>query len=160
MTTRVVLLAAGVTALSGCAPQSAVLADGRHFGYVRSVDTSASPPTIAVDTAAFLTGDEADRAAVKAGTVTEGEEAPNDYFVRNEHSLVIEMPVADGVRVRRIQCAPECADDLPGTFEGFAAAFEAGGTPSLADEYRGAASQYWITVEGGEVVAIEEQYLP
>ena len=31
---------------------------------------------------------------------------------------------------------------------------------TLQDEYRGSQSQYWITVRDGEVVAIDEQYLP
>jgi hypothetical protein len=28
------------------------------------------------------------------------------------------------------------------------------------DDYRGAQSQYWVTIEDGVVVAIDEQYVP
>ena len=31
---------------------------------------------------------------------------------------------------------------------------------TYADPYRGAKSQYWLTIEDGTVVAIDEQYVP
>lgn len=144
---------------AGCGGESRAIEDGRHFAYVKSVDAS-SAPTLSVDVADFLIGDEANRAAVAAGAIEEGESVPNDYFVRNEDEATVTVPVAADVRVTHIQCAPTCREKIPGRFDAFAASFREGGSGSLADEYRGAESQYWITVADGEVTAIDEQYLP
>lgn len=64
------------------------------------------------------------------------------------------------MRVTAIRCPNSCTDGVPGNFRDFAASFEDGEPKTLADEYRGAASQYWITVEDGRVTAIDEQYVP
>jgi hypothetical protein len=34
------------------------------------------------------------------------------------------------------------------------------GRQTFADPYRGKYSLYWLTIEDGEVVAIDEQYVP
>jgi hypothetical protein len=64
------------------------------------------------------------------------------------------------VGVTHIQCNGGCREDLPGTFEDLAASFADPEPKSLADEYRGSESQYWVTVQDGEVAAIDEPYLP
>ena len=137
-----------------------MLGDGRYFAYVHEVDTSASPATIRIDVADFLTGDEANRAAVDAGAIEEGESVPNDYFVRNDDQETVVLSVARNVRVTHVQCIAACREQIPGRFAAFAASFRDSGPKSLADEYRGSQSQYWVTVQDREVVAIAEQYLP
>lgn len=111
-------LAVAAAVLAGCAggQESATLGDGRYFGYVRAVDVSTSPPRITIDVAAFLTGDEADRAAEAARAVEAGEKVPNDYFIRNDGDDMVVVPVARDVRVRHVQCAPASAEDIPGSF--------------------------------------------
>ena len=135
------------------------LADGRYYGYIRAVDVSSSPAAIRFDQAEFLTGAEANRAALEDGVIAEGETVPNDYYVRNPDTTEVELPVASDVAVTRVECNGGCAEAVVGSFEPFAESF-ANGEPTLEDEYRGAQSQYWVTVEGGTVVAIDEQYLP
>ncbi len=136
------------------------LGDGRHFAYVRSVDAAADPPTLALDTAEFLSGDEAARAAQADGAVDPGEAVPNDYYVRNPELTTVVVRVDAAVRVTRVACPSSCRDGVPGTFRGFAAAFSSAGPHTLADDYRGADSQYWVTLEGGRFVRIDEQYVP
>jgi hypothetical protein len=161
---RLSIAAFAVVTLAACGsdetPSSPPLADGRHFGYVRGVDADAEPPTIRFDRAEFLTGDAADAAAVEAGAIEAGEEVPNDYFIRNGDESTVEVAVADEVEVTAVRCPTSCREGVAGEFEGFAAAFDEGGEKSLMDDYRGARSQYRIVVRGGEVVRIDEQYLP
>ena len=51
----------------------APLSDGRHFGYIRSLDASSSPATVSFDRAAFLTGEAATEAARADGAIAEDE---------------------------------------------------------------------------------------
>jgi hypothetical protein len=157
------LLVVALFAASGCQGDSGSegpIADGRHFGYVRSADATTDPPTIDFDVAEFLTGDAASAAAAEDGVIAEGEPVPNDYYVRNEDETAVELVVAPDVEVTHIQCPDSCTEGLPGDFDAFAASFADTGEKTLADEYRGAQSQYWVIVEGGEVAVIDEQYVP
>lgn len=145
---------------AGCGGGGSPVADGRHFSYVKSVDSASTPATVQVDIAEFLSGEEANAAAAEDGLIAEGENVPNDYYVRNEDKSVVTLDVASDVRVTHIQCPDSCTDGISGQFDAFAASFGDTGEKTLLDEYRGAQSQYWVTVRDGEVVAIDEQYLP
>ena len=148
-------------ASAGCGGgDSQPVADGRPFGYVQAVDTGATPATIEVDLAEFLTGDDAYTAAVEDGAIAEGEAVPNDYYIRNPAKDLVTLDVAEDVRVTHIQCPASCTDGIPGQFEAWAESFDDPGEKTLMDEYRGSQSQYWTTVRDGEAVAIDEQYLP
>ena len=156
----VVCAASVVLVAAGCGGDGKPIADERHFGYMRSVDVSSTQATVRFDVADFLSGEEANVAAAADGAIAEGESVPNDYYIRNEDNDVIVLDVSGDVRVTHIQCPASCADGIPGQFDAFAASFADTGEKTLADEYRGAQSQYWITVREGEIVAIDEQYLP
>ncbi len=154
----VAVLSAVVAA--GCGSESATVADGRHFGYVQSVDATATPPTIEVDVAEFLSGEAANAAAVEDGVIAEGESVENDYYIRNPAKDVLTLDAAEDVRVTHVQCPAGCTEGIPGQFDELAASFDDPGEKTLLDEYRGSQSQYWITVRDGDVVAIDELYLP
>ena len=156
----VVCAALAILVAAGCGGDGNPIADGRHFGYLSSVDVSSTPATVQVDVAEFLSGEEANVAAAEDGAIAEGESVPNDYYIRNEAKDVVTLDVSGDVRVTHIQCPASCTDGIPGQFDAFAASFADTGEKTLADEYRGAQSQYWITVREGEIVAIDEQYLP
>jgi hypothetical protein len=157
-------VAFGAVVLAACGsdetPATPPLADGRYFGYVRSIAAAGKPPAIRFDRAEFLTGDAADEAAIEAGAIEAGEEVPNDYFIRNGNDLTVGLSVAGGVEVTAVRCPTSCREGVAGDFEAFASAFADGGQKSLLDDYRGARSQSWLEVSGGEVVRIDEQYLP
>ena len=59
-----------------------------------------------------------------------------------------------------VRCPATCRDGVAGDFDAFAASFSQPGPRTLYDDYRRAQAQYWITVEDGVVVRIDEQYLP
>lgn len=130
--------------------------DGRHFGYIRT----ATSDTVAVDLADFLTGNAANAAARAAADIGPTETVPNDYYIVNRDPVVTVLHVATNVRVTRVACPSSCRQGFPGSYADFVASFGKPGRPTLADSYRGAHSQYWLTTRNDEVVRIDEQYLP
>lgn len=170
---RLAILAAAVLVLAGCggeeesAPATSstttgtttqAQAAGEQFGYIRSVSTAGPSATLAFDEAEFLTGEEAQRAAEDDGVVPEGEPIPNDYYIRNPDKTTQTLPIATDAKITAERCSL-CRKGRPGDLEDFLASFMKTGQ-TFADPYRGAESQYWLTIEDGTVVAIDEQYLP
>jgi hypothetical protein len=132
-----------------------VLEDGRHPVYLVVLDVPGGEVTF--DLIQFLTGDEA-VTAYREDTPEDPEgDPPNDYFIRNDNPRLRTLPVAGDVAVTvvRLGEAPG-AGSVPSSFEEL---------PDHLDEQppaegRLAWNPYWLTVEGDEVVAIDEQYLP
>jgi hypothetical protein len=134
----------------------ASLEDGRHFGYLRSVDADAR--TIEFDLAYFLSGKEADQAYQEA-TGNTGH-VPNDYFVVNDNPMLRTLLLAPDVRLRLLDWNHCCETFFDGDLAPFAEAI--GEQTDVTDGdliYRGQ-SQWWITIENGVVTEIEEQYSP
>jgi hypothetical protein len=173
---RLAILASAVLVLAGCGSDSE---DGTpeasgtttsqttsttktsskdQFGYIRSVSTAGPAATLAFDEAEFLTGDEAQRAAEEDGAVPPGEPVPNDYYIRNPGRSTETLKIATDAEITARRC-PLCRDGRPGNLDEFLAAFVKKGQ-TYADPYRGAKSLYWLTIEDGTVVAIDEQYVP
>jgi hypothetical protein len=133
----------------------ASLEDGRHFGYVRSVDADAR--TIEFDLAYFLSGEEANAAYQAAGGTGP---VPNDHFVVNDNPKLRTLPLAPDVRLRLLDWNHCCETFFDGDLALFGQAIEEQGDVTDGDLiYRGQ-SQWWITVENGFVTQIEEQYSP
>ena len=134
----------------------ASLEDGRHFGYVRSVDADAR--TIEFDLAYFLSGKEADRAYQEATGDTGP--VPNDHFVVNDNPTLRTLTLAPDVRLRLLDWNHCCETFFNGDLALFGQAIEEQGDVTDGDLiYRGQ-SQWWITVANGSVTEIEEQYSP
>jgi hypothetical protein len=136
-------------------PDGDVLEDGRHFGFIRSVDVAGR--TIGFDLAIWLSGDEADRAWQDAGG--EGQ-VPNDYFVVNDNPLIRTLALSPDLRLRLIDWNHCCSTFFDGDLATFARAIET--RRSVTDGglvYQGQSS-WWLTVRGGLVTEIEEQYTP
>jgi hypothetical protein len=129
-----------------------------HFGYIRSVSTAGPAATLAFDEAEFLTGDAAQKAAEEDGVVAPGESVPNDYYVRNRDKTTMTLRIASDAKITAKRCSL-CRHGRPGELGAFLAAFGKR-RQTYADPYRGKYSQYWLTIEDGEVLAIDEQYLP
>ena len=133
----------------------ASLEDGRHFGYVRSVDADAR--TIEFDLAYFLSGEEANAAYQAAGGTGP---VPNDHFVVNDNPKLRTLTLAPDVRLRLLDWNHCCETFFDGDLSLFSQAIERQTDVTDGDLiYRGQ-SQWWITVENGLVTRIEEQYSP
>ena len=132
------------------------LEDGRHFGYVRSVDPNEG--TIEFDLAYFLSGEEANQAYQEATGDTGP--VPNDHFVVNDNALLRTLTLAPDVSLRLLDWNRCCETFFDGDLSLFAEAIEQQGDVTDGDLiYRGL-SQWWITVRDGVVTQIEEQYSP
>ena len=173
---RLAILATAVLVLAGCGSDSGdgtpeasgtttqsstttqKQAAGEQFGYIRSVSTAGPAATLAFDEAEFLTGDEAQRAAVEDGALPPGEAVPNDYYIRNPDKSTRTLLVATDAEITARRCGL-CRHGQPGNVDDFLGSFMKKGQ-TYADPYRGAESLYWLTIEDGTVVAIDEQYVP
>ena len=143
-------------------PDEPTLEDGRHFGFVRAVHPAQG--TIEFDLAYFLTGEEADRAYQEA--TGETGPVPNDFYVVNENPRLRELTFAEDLRLRLLDWTECCDTFFEGDIGPFAEAIEEQ-TDVLVDDVRGkddviyrGLSSWWITIEDGIVVEIEEQYTP
>jgi hypothetical protein len=136
-------------------PVDATLEDGRHFGYVRSVEPDAG--TIEFDLAYFLSGQEANDAYHAAGGTGP---VPNDHFVVNDNPMLRTLALAPDVRLRLLDWNHCCDTFFDGDLALFGQAIREQADVTDGDlVYRGQ-SQWWITVENGLVTEIEEQYSP
>lgn len=129
-------------------PEPVVLEDGRHFVFTNGAKTGANA-SLTFDLAEFYQGQD----AIDAATA-HGDEATNDYYIVNDNPKLRTLPVAPDVVVRYIP-AMSCCELKPGNFDAFA---EAVNDTNQTDYFIQA--PWWITVDGGQIVEIEQQYLP
>ena len=170
MAVRCALLACAVLVFAGCggkandADKPGVAQTSPHapavekFGFIRSASRAAGSVTVAFDEAEWLSGKEAQRAAEEDGEVPPGQPVPNDYYIRNRDTSTRTLEVAAEAKITARRCEL-CRNGKPGNLADFVAAFGKTGQ-SYRDDYRGAESQYWVTIADGRVVAIDEQYRP
>lgn len=127
------------------------LADGRHAGYVRSVDPAGR--TMVVDVIQFLTGDAARNASAADG---HGGDVPNDYYIRNVNPKLRTLTFADVVEVTLLDSSvggTDAARSVPADIATLARVVQLRVGP-------GDGTPFWITIAAGRVVKVEEQYLP
>lgn len=133
----------------------AELEDGTHFVFVRNVDPAARAVTF--DLAYFLTGDEANEAAAEHGDETP---VPNDYYIVNDNPRLRTLALAPTLEIVLIDWNHCCDRTFDGDLGVFATAVGEETDVIVGDlVYRGH-SPFWLTVQDGRVVLIEEQYLP
>jgi hypothetical protein len=134
---------------------SPILAEGRSFGSIRSVDAAGG--TLVFDLEQFFSGDAADKAAQEDGVIGPGEHVDNDVYIRNVNPMLRTVPISPDVDIELIQWSNCCDHTFSPTLERFAQGFPG---PDPDEDFRGTASPYWLTVKDGAIVKIEEQYLP
>ena len=136
---------------------SASLEDGRHLVFIKGVRTQgATGAALRFDLTEWYSGEAATRAAIEDGAIEPGEQLPNDYYIRNNNPMLRTMAVVAGAKVLVIDwsnCCDTFAGDLGQLADGIASGRHNEGN------YR-ASSPYWLRVQGGEIVKIQEQYLP
>lgn len=127
------------------------LEDGRHFVYVESASRSANGTTrVRFDLAYFYQGQRAEQEAAERG-----DEVVSGYYIVNDNPRLRTLPLADEVEVEYIpssQCCELQAGDIDAWVE---AVLE-----TNPIDYRGTNVPWWLTVEGGRITRVEQQYLP
>jgi quinol-cytochrome oxidoreductase complex cytochrome b subunit len=108
--------------------------------------------TLTFDVARFLTG----KAAADAATA-HGDESPppNDYYIVNDVKKLSTYLVSTSVVVRYIPMTA-CCNLKPGNFSAWSEAVNG----TAMTDYPGKNAPWWITIKGGSVVKIEQQFLP
>ena len=119
------------------------MANGRHPVILKQV--SVSGRTVTFDLVQWFDGDAATKAAAEDG---EESPPPNDYYIRNVNP-----------RLRTLPVAPDARLSLSGVTLG------QGGADSTEVDLATVAAKgpnhvFWATVQGGRIVALEEQYVP
>jgi hypothetical protein len=129
------------------------LDDGRYFGALIALGATQKPPRLVIDVELWFTDQEAVDAAIEDGvTVDPG---INGYYIRNEDPRwrTIEIDPAANVSLSTYPYA-DPSDPTVVSLSRFG---------ELFSSYEGRflkLSPYWITMEDGTVVAIEEQFVP
>ena len=131
---------------SGCVVPggSTTLTDGIWFGFVEGY----TPGMLTFDLACFYTG-----AVAEAKATEDGEEA-YDFYIRNNNPGTRQVPVATGARVWYVDMTSgnvQVPDEIPLASWPHPDSFMV--CPSTW-------CSVWLYVNGGEVTAIVEQYLP
>jgi|GEM_PF-2583545 len=127
----------------------------RQFTYVRRVTTPGTTPVLVADYAQMLTGESAAAAAAARGDESP---PPNDYYIVNDNTMLRRLEVRRVTTVTLTTNPDGSADP-----EGHAVSFTewaANYTSPTADNEPIRESPYWITITGGVVTAISQQYLP
>jgi len=127
------------------------LPDGKYYGSLNEV--SGGDRVIKVDLKEFLTGRKAEKAAREDGEIKKDEKLDTDYYIRNENRQVRAMDVASSTQVKILEKGT--AKTRTVSFEDFAKIYN----DPTEEQKHVRQSNYWIWIEGGKVVKMEEQYL-
>lgn len=141
-----------------------------EFGFLTRVSAS----EIVADYAQWLSGEEANQAAFEDGVIATVEEGvPNDYYIRNVNPQLRTLRLADEVAVWLVSPAAGVAT-IQVELDEWLALFNDGAPWDYETDvvpipepphggYFGAGTvhaPYWLVVLDGEVIAIEQQYIP
>lgn len=134
-------------------PELETLGDGTHFGYLTAVDLATG--RVEFDVAQLLTGAAAIDAALAAGAVgADDPTPPGGSFVVNANALRRWLPTTPNVSVSLLRSA-----DAPGVEPSSLLRLSALMNLTLGmPNPTGAAAH--VVIVGGQVTAIEQQYLP
>lgn len=127
----------------------------RQFTYLKDVYRSAGTIWAVADYAQMLTGAAAVKAAREDGEIGPGEDVPNDYYIRNQNKQLRKMAVVPGAPVLFHKTNQ-------GRWNG------AGSAGDLVDIFKSSGDDarfmknapYWITLKGGRIAKVEQQYVP
>lgn len=141
---------------SGGAPAPDTLPDGEYFGFVKSMNTAAQ--TMAFDLACFYTGDEANQQAAARGDEVP---VPNDVYIVNDNTKVRTLTFDPAAELKLIDWNQCCEFAQGADMQSFASAVDSGDFAEFGGfRYAGTHSPYWVTIQDGQVVEVEEQFLP
>ena len=117
-----------------------VLADGRHPVLLKAID--AGRGTVTFDLVQVFRDEEAAREAAKDHL-----EADNDSYMRNVNPRLRTLPVGAGATITANQLAGS-NQDIPVTLS------------KLSSLTRAGSGVFWITVSGGQIVQVAQQWSP
>ena len=127
-------------------------ATSREFAFVREIRFEDGAALVIVDYAQFLTGDKAAAAAAAAGDESP---PPNDYYILNENPQLRTFTMSSDTEVTLVTTVDGLiGDPYTVTADEWAAMIVANDPPNIT------AVPYWISISGGALLVVEEQYIP
>ncbi len=117
--------------------------------YLKAVDVTGR--TVTYDQIQFLTGAEAAKAYKEDHPDASENAPPNDYYIRNVNPKLYTVPLAHGVYVTVNVLGDGGSTDKPATLQQL--------HDDLLKPYSGTVP-FWVTISGGAVTKIEEQFVP
>lgn len=136
---------------------SMILSDGQHFGFIRAFTDNNS--AIDFDDAEWLTDKAAQDAAIAAGACTEEtreECLPNNFFINNESKITERVPVGSNAKVIMQTWKMEETGQITSKEITLAELASVLNIPTM----HWSQLPYEITIMNGEIVLIDEVYLP
>jgi hypothetical protein len=133
------------------------LQDGRHPAFLVQFDVPGRRVTF--DLIQFLVGEEAIAAYREDGRANpEDPDPPNDYYIRNVNPRLRTLPISGEAAVTVVRLGePSGSGSVPWTLAELPRHLSERGT---GPEGQLSWSPYWLTVQDGVIVALDEQYLP
>ena len=142
--------------LPGGDPETGLaLPDGFNFAWILEAEDG-----LIVDPAHVLSGDAAREQAVADGVIAEGEDLPNDIYIWNPTEDRIRVQMADEVKWTVIAPGGDGALAARASSQDEVAAILAGGDPGDVYGVMPGFAPFDLLVIGGEVVEVNERYLP
>ena len=127
----------------------------RACGIIREVWDDEGTHKITIDYVDFLTGDEADVAAVADGYIVEGEHVENDYWIRNDNTKLRTFTVSASAVITTDNRSIPPREIVTRTWSEFAEFWQLSGEEAWLSR-----GPWWIERDGDTVVKIEQQFVP
>jgi hypothetical protein len=135
-------------------PSGDELPDGTYFVQLADLQDQGGQHAIRYDLAYYYTGDEANQVAASRGAETP---VPNDVYIVNDNPKLRTAPLAQDFTVRYIPEGSGSTDPVPSSQDRFLVWL---GETEQTDFPPKDVTYWWVTISGGEVTKIEQQYQP
>lgn len=136
----------------------------RQLAYVRDIDPPAR--TVIADYVELLSGNDATSAARADGVISDDEELPGGFYLRNQNPELRTLTLGDPGWIVLQVCYPDNGPCVVEESVDFDAWIGLLADPESAPEHHGwnwfgyGTAPYWLTIKDGVVIHISEQYLP
>jgi hypothetical protein len=136
----------------------------RQLAYVRNIDPVAR--TVVADYVEFLSGEDATSAARADGVISDDEELPGGFYLRNQNPKLRTLALGDPARIVLQACYPDNGPCVVEETVNLDAWIGLLADPESAPDqydwrwYGYGTAPYWLTIQDGAVIHIGEQYLP
>lgn len=124
-------------------------------GIIKEVWVEGSTRKITIDYVDYLTGAEADAAAIADGEISAGEYVEDGYYVRNHNTKLRTFTVSGSVDITLDDRSLPPGELVPLTWTEFAGFWELSGEEAWVSR-----SLWWIERDGSTVVRIDQQFQP
>ena len=138
----------GGTSASDCLAEAGPLSDGKWFAIAKAW----TPSSLTLDPACMLDGAAAAKAAAARGDESP---PPNDFYIVNDSTAVLTIPVAQNATARRVtHNASGDVEDQNTTYADMVA------NPGTYTPCPGDGCTVWVVIKGGAATEVNMQYLP